>query len=249
MSAADDPPALVLTAIPEERSAIAGRLSGGHVVVVATGDGPRNAARGAAEAIERHRPAVMIGAGVAGALTPGLSVGDIVASARVLDGEGEAPPPSRKLLEALVATGGIRAGTLLTVERPVVSAAEKAALAASTGAPAVCDMESAAWARAAAAAGVPYMILRAVSDTADEDLPGYLARCMNAGGGVSRATVTLHAVLHPTTIPDLLRVRRRVAACAEQLAQVLSSVVGAALVAAPKNRAGTSPAPTNRDPR
>ncbi len=234
MSAADDASVLVLAAIPEERSAIAGRLSG-RAVVVATGDGPRNAARGATEAIERHRPTVVFGAGVAGALTPGLAAGEILASARILDARGEAPPPSRRLLEAALAAAGIRAGTLLTIDRPAVSAAEKATLAASTGAPALCDMESAAWARAAAAAGVPYLVLRAVSDTAEEDLPRYLARCMNAGGGVSRAAVTLQALLHPATIPDLLRMRRRVADCAERLGEVLSSVVGAGIDPAPKS--------------
>ncbi len=226
MSAPENAPTLVLTAIPEERSAIAERLSGGRAVVVATGDGPRRAARGAAEAIERHRPKTIYGAGVGGALTPGLAVGAIVASARLLDGQGEAPPPSRKLLEAVLAATGARAGTLLTLDRPAVSAAEKTRLAASTGAPAVCDMESAAWARAAAAAGVPYVVLRAVSDTADEDLPRYLARCMNAGGGISRAAVALQAVLHPATIPDLLRMRRRVAACAQRLGDALAAVVG-----------------------
>ncbi len=248
MSAAEDAPALVLTAIPEERAAIARRLSG-HAVVVATGDGPRNAARGAAEAIERHRPSVVFGVGVAGALTPGLAAGEILASGRILDARGETPPPSRKLLEAALAATGIRAGTLLTIDRPAVSAAEKATLAASTGAPAVCDMESAAWARAAAAAGVPYLVLRAVSDTAEEDLPRYLARCMNAGGGISRAAVTFQALLHPATIPDLLRMRRRVAMCGERLGDLLAAVVGAEVAGAPKNRAGTSPAPTNGGPR
>lgn len=227
MSAADDAPILVLTAIPEERSAIAGRLSG-NTVVVSTGDGPGNAARGAAEAIQRHRPKAVFGAGVAGALTPGLAAGEILASARLVDARGEAPPPSRKLLEAALAATGIRAGTLLSIDRPAVSAAEKATLAASTGAPAVCDMESAGWARAAAAAGVPYLVLRAVSDTAEEDLPRYLARCMNAGGGISRAAVTLQALLHPATIPDLLRMRRRVADCAEKLGSGLESVLDAA---------------------
>ncbi len=228
MSAAENAPALVLTAIPEERAAIARRFSGGGAVVVATGDGPRRAERGAADAIARHRPKAVFGAGVAGALTPGLAVGDILVSARVLDGAGEAPPPSRRLLEAVLATAGARAGTLLTLERPAVAAGEKAGLAASTGAPAACDMESAAWARAAAAAGVPYVVLRAVSDASDEDLPRYLARCMNAGGGISRAAVTLQALLHPATIPDLLRMRRRVAMCGERLGELLATVVGAA---------------------
>ncbi len=234
MSAAEGPPVLVLTAIPEERSAIAARLSD-RAAVVATGDGPRNAAREAARAIARFRPALLVGAGVAGALTPGLAAGDILASARILDESGETPPPSRRLLEAALEGTHIRAGTLLTLARPAVSAAEKAALAESTGAPAVCDMESAAWARAAAAAGVPFLVLRAVSDTAEEDLPRYLARCMNAEGGIRRAAVALQALLHPATIPDLVRMRRRVADCAERLGALLvamdlgSLVVGAGL--------------------
>ncbi len=223
MSVPEGPPALVVTAIPEERAAIARRLAGKNVVVVSTGDGPRNAARGAREALARHRPALLVGAGVGGALTPGLATGDLVASARVLDAAGEAPPPARQLLEAALAATGIRAGTLLTIERPAVSAAEKAALAATTGAPAVCDMESAAWARAAAEAGVPYLVVRAVSDEAGEDLPRYLARCMNRDGGISRAAVTVRALLAPATIPELLRLRRRVADCGERLASFLDA--------------------------
>ena len=249
MSEPDPSRVLVLTAIPEERDAIAKRLAGKKVVVVATGDGPGNAARGATAAIERHRPAFLAGAGIAGALTPGLCVYDLIASARVLDARGEAPPPDRKLLEEALAAKGVRAGTILTVERPAVTAGEKAELAASTGAPAVCDMESAAWARAAAEKGLPYLILRAVSDTADEDLPRYLARCMNAEGGISRARVALFALLHPTTIPQLLRMRRRVSECGERLGDVLQEFVGAALAAAPDHRAETSPAPTGLDSR
>jgi adenosylhomocysteine nucleosidase len=212
-----------VTAIPEEPAAISKRLAGRNAVVVSTGDGPRNAAHGARAALERYRPALLVGAGVGGALTPGLAVGDLVASARVLDSDGEAPPPARRLLEGALAATGIRAGTLLTIDRPVVSAAEKAALAATTGAPAVCDMESAAWARAAAAAGVPYLVVRAVSDEAGEDLPRYLARCMKADGSISRAAVTIRALLAPATIPELLRLRRRVAACGERLASFLDA--------------------------
>jgi adenosylhomocysteine nucleosidase len=228
MSAAEAARGLVLTAIPEERDAIAARLSPRGIEVVATGDGPRSAEQGANALLERLRPAFVVGAGVAGALTPGLAVGDLLASARILDAKGEAPPPDRRLLELLLAATRIRSGTLLTVERPVVSAAQKADLAASTGDPSVCDMESAAWARAAAAHGVPYLVLRAVSDTAEEDLPRYLARCMNASGGVSRAMVAFSALLHPTTIPDLLRMRRRVhegsAALGELVARLIAEV-------------------------
>ena len=83
---------------------------------------------------------------------------------------------------------GARSGTLVTVDRPLVAAAEKAAWAARIGdGSAAVDMESAAWARAAAARGIPYIVVRAVSDAADEELPGYLSRCMDADGGIRRS--------------------------------------------------------------
>ena len=229
MSAAEDAPALILTAIPEERAAIARRLAGGPAIVVATGDGPRRASRGAAEAIGRHRPKAVFGAGVAGALTPGLAVGDILASARVLDGAGEAPPPSRRLLEAILAAPGARAGTLLTLERPAVTAGEKALLASSTGAPAACDMESAAWARAASARGIPYVVVRAVSETADVDLPDYLLRCYDADSGIRRSRVILHALARPASLPSLLAMRRRMRESGERLAAFVEHFLASAL--------------------
>ena len=103
---------------------------------------------------------------------------------------------------------------------PALTAVQKSALAvraahaareagaAKAGSPAAVDMESAAWARACAEAGVPYLILRAISDTADEDLPGYLAGCMDAQGSIRRAGVASGALRHPGSIPALLRMRR-----------------------------------------
>ena len=86
-------------------------------------------------------------------------------------------------------------------------------------------MESASWARACASAGVPYVILRAISDTADEDLPGYLAACMDAEGSIRRSAVARGAVFHPGAIPALLRMRRRVAECGRALGEAVAGLV------------------------
>ena len=79
-------------------------------------------------------------------------------------------------------------------------------------------MESAAWARAAAAHGVAYVVIRAVSDDAFEELPAYLSRCMDKDGGIRRSAVALSALARPSTIPTLLQMRRRVRDCADRLA-------------------------------
>src|SRR4030095_3330971 len=141
---------LILTAIREELAAFDQcRLPPG-VVVASTGDGPRRASRAAAALCARHRPSLVIGAGVAGALTPDLGVGDLVVAHRVLDAEGETPWPNGVLVVQAAAKPGARQGTLVSVDRPLVSASEKLAWAARVGpGPAAVDMESAAWARAA----------------------------------------------------------------------------------------------------
>jgi adenosylhomocysteine nucleosidase len=226
---------LVLTAIPEERAAVERALSdsGVSAPTIATGDGALRAARAARAAISAIRPTAVIGAGVAGGLSDDLAPGEIVASARVLDAAEEAPPPDTELLRLAIALPGIRAATLLSVVRPALSRSQKAALAAhlelrpatqGAAGTAIVDMESAAWARACADAGVPYVILRAISDTADEDLPGYLALCMDTEGGIRRSAVAWNALLHPASIPALLRMRRRVADCGVSLGAAIAAL-------------------------
>ena len=211
---------LIVTAIPEERAAFAGLRLPPGVVVASSGDGPRRAARVTAALCERYRPQLLLGAGVAGALTADLAPGDFVVGHRILDGVGETPWPNGVLVVAAAAKPGARQGTLVTVDRPLVSASEKAEWAGRAGPPpAAVDMESAGWARAAAAKEIPFLVIRCVSDTAEEELPGYLSRCMDSEGGIRRSAVALAALAHPGSISTLLRMRRRVADCAERLAE------------------------------
>ena len=202
-----------------------------RIRIVETGDGSVRAARGALEAIAAFHPSHVLGAGIAGALSPELAAGDLVASARVLDAAEEAPAPDPELLARALALPGVRSGTLLSVVSPALTAIQKSALAARAGPLAVVDMESAAWARACAHERVPYLILRVVSDTADEDLPGYLAGCMDSQGSIRRAAVASRALLHPASIPALLRMRRRVAGCGRALGEAIAALAATIPVA------------------
>jgi hypothetical protein len=69
------------------------------------------------------------------------------------------------------------------------------------------------------------LIVRAISDTSEEDLPGYLSRCMDSKGGIRRSAVALLAPLHPGSIPALFRMRRRVVDCADRVAAFVASLV------------------------
>lgn len=123
--------------------------------------------------------------------------------------------------------GDPAAGLIFTVDQPVVQARQKAALAAALAGeePAAVDMESAAWARAAAAHGVPYAIVRAVADTAAEDLPDFLPRCVGADGGIRRSAVVRRALTRPASWAALLAMRRRLAHGAEKLAAFLERLL------------------------
>ncbi len=237
MSAAEPGPVLILTAMKEELRAVlrrakhARRGPGGlfearfgktTVVLVATGDGARRAGLIAAAICDAARPAALLGLGIAGALSADLAAGDLLAARRIRNGSGDAPVPDERLLARAIALGA-SAGTLVNVERPAVAAGEKASLALSLEGrgPAAADMESAAWARAAASRGIPYLVVRAISDRADEDLPAYLARCLGDDGRIRRSAVVAHALFQPATIPTLIRMKRRMDVCAERLAEFL----------------------------
>src|SRR5262249_43924397 len=103
---------------------------------------------------------------------------------------------------------------------PIVTRSARAGLAAEPGdgASLAVDMESAAWGREAAGRGVPYAILRVVSDGADDELPEYLTRCMDREGGISRGRVALAALAHPAPIPTLWSMRGRVREASARLA-------------------------------
>ncbi|HTR02573.1 MAG TPA: hypothetical protein VMN82_05200 [Thermoanaerobaculia bacterium] len=217
---------MIVTAMAEELAAFAGRALPPGVLTASTGEGPKKAALGAAALCDLHRPALLVGAGVAGALSPDLAVGEILVSRRVLDAAGDAPPPDAALAGRAAAMPGTREAAFFTSDRMLVAASEKTALAARLNEePAAVDMESAAWARAAAARGIPYVVVRAVHDTATEDLPDYLARCFDAERGISRARVIFSALGRPGSVPRLLAMRRRVRECGERLAAFVAAFV------------------------
>jgi len=236
-------PVAILTALPEELAPILRRaheltrdgrgrvyqgwLGGVRAVFSATGDGPRRAERAARDLCAEFGPSAVYGAGIAGALTPSLSAFDLLVARRVRDRAGEAPAPDAALLARARSCGDPAAGLLLTVDRPVVDRSQKAALAAALAGeePAAVDMESAGWARAAAWLGVPYAVIRVISDTSSEQLPEFLPRCVGADGSIRRIAVAVRALARPASIASLLAMRRRLSHGAGKLAVFLERLL------------------------
>lgn len=139
----------------------------------------------------------LISTGFCGALDPQLRVGDIV--------DWSQEP-------------GVRP-QIVSSDRVIVTAQEKRKLRERTGARAV-DMESEAIAKKAAEWGVPFRAIRAVSDTAEEDMPLDFNLYRDAHGKFSRARIALAALGRPfTAVPALLRLDRNCKLAAERLGE------------------------------
>jgi adenosylhomocysteine nucleosidase len=184
----------VVCAVPAERRALAG-LAGASLSVEAGGMGPEAAGR-AGTRVAAGRPRAMVAAGFCGALSKDLRVGDLVAGAEVCDdesGESFAADP------ALLAAAPGRRGVIVSVRRLARTPEDRARLDGLA-----VDMESAALARAAARAGVPFLALRAVTDETRHRLPDFDAM-MDAAGRLTPGAGILYFLLHPGQIRSLMR--------------------------------------------
>lgn len=192
---------------PEGLPAVAGSL-GGRPVVVAIGGIGEQAARRAAETCVRlagrGRCRRVVWIGIAGGLSPDLRVGDLIAARAVLAPDRPRMDLDGALVPAAVA-GGCRAGVVVTAPGLVTGAGARAKLWRRAGAPspAAVDMESWPAARVLHAAGVPFAVLRAISDTAARELPGFLRHVdapphgARAPGRIARAAATRPAIWIP----------------------------------------------------
>lgn len=212
-----------------------GRIGHRSVVVAVTGDGPARAGEGARHAMESFTPDRVIVLGVAGALSPDLHVGSRVLATRVFDDEGSVWKANADDLVGLARAAGARLGVALTGREIAASAERKAELrkrlaewiGSAPGATEamVVDLESAAIVEIADEHGIPWLVLRAVSDVSTQSLPAFLEGCRDGRGGVSRLCVALRALLRPRSMLRLLALRRRVRICAHGLADASAGVL------------------------
>jgi len=205
-----------------------GSLSGVPVVLATTGDGAENAAAGARALLDRFPASVLIAVGVAGGLTSFLAPGMVLASREVLEeGAAAAPPPDDRWLRRAVRDAGATPASLVTSRAILSTAAAKSAAGASfpSESAAAVDLESASFAREASRRGLPYLVLRAISDPAAESLPLDFDSFRDRSGAVDRRRVAMKALLRPALLRDLLRLRGRVALCSNNLALAVSALL------------------------
>jgi hopanoid-associated phosphorylase len=141
----------------------------GFQVIVGAGDPRRTTALVEAAA---QWAKCLISFGVAGGLAPHLRPGDVILSAEVI-GEDCRWRPNRQFhcqVSDLARRIGAAEGPVLGARNILATEGDKARAWRDTGALAV-DLESAIVARAAQAAGIPFVVLRTIADPATRDMP------------------------------------------------------------------------------
>jgi adenosylhomocysteine nucleosidase len=180
----------------------------GHQVVV-SGMGTTRAVAAAQAILDAAEPEWVLTCGFAGALAPGLKIGDLVH-----DADPWFPiDPSAGLPRA-------RPGRFHCSRRVAVTRDEKTRLHHDTGAD-VVEMESGAVRDLCRARGVPSATLRVVSDEASEDLPLDFNALMTASNDLHAGRMAWAIAQAPWKIVELLRFQRRVARASDVLARAL----------------------------
>ena len=146
--------------------------------------------------------------GIAGGLAGEIAAGGLVVADWVILPDGDRLPTALSwregLLEALGGDPSALVGPVAGSDRIVGTPAAKRALAAGTGAVAV-DMESHAVAVVAREAGVPFMVVRTVSDPAHSRIPDWTVRCVAADGTRRWGAIAAGVIGHPGDLSALVR--------------------------------------------
>ena len=148
--------------------------------------------------------------GLTGALADGLAIGDWIVADR-LAGATELETDPRWRDAALARLPGARAGGFFADGRMIDTVAEKRALGERHQALGV-DMESHVAGAVAKRHGLPFAIIRIVSDGVDHLLPPAIVCSMRPDGGINGGAMLRSLAGNPAQLPDLIATMRNAAA-------------------------------------
>jgi len=149
----------------------------------------------------------LISFGICGGLAPALAPGTLVCARTVIAPDGTRYPVDQPWRVRTPDWAAAVDGDVLGSDAIVGTAAEKAALHARTGAIAV-DLESAVVAEAATRAKLPFIVLRAIADPAERDLPSAAYLALTPDGAPDIGGIVASVLREPSQIIDLVRLAR-----------------------------------------
>ncbi len=200
----------VLTGLAAEARLLRGLFSDGRTdpVVVRTGADPLRA-RDEAERLVASGVIALVSFGLAGGLDPRLRAGDLILADTVILPDGRsvtADPDWVRLAHERLGRPGAKTfiGPVAGADQLLATVGEKRRLSEASGALAG-DMESAAVASVAEAAGLPFLVVRAVSDCAARTLPSAARVPLRPDGGLSLGAIAQSLCTRPGEWPAVAR--------------------------------------------
>jgi hopanoid-associated phosphorylase len=162
--------------------------------------------------------------GTAGGLDAALRPGDLILPETILPTNGEPlsvdPVWHRHVRDRLAGRIPCRTDPIVESHTVLQNPSEKILLGKTTGA-AAADMESAAMARVAHGASLPFLVVRVVTDPADLSLPRIVFEATDSSGTVDPLGLITGLIRFPKEILPLIRLAGCFRAARRTLRQVL----------------------------
>ncbi|MDD5139705.1 MAG: hypothetical protein PHY43_05520 [Verrucomicrobiales bacterium] len=182
------------------------------VEILVTGIGAKNAETSLRRFLAKRLPKLVLTCGFAGGLNPELACGDVV----FMTGY---PALEERLLNA-----DARLANFFSAPRIATTVAEKKQLRAETGAD-VVEMESGAILAVCRENRIPCAMVRAISDTASENLPLDFNRLMRTDMSMDPVKLAWAIAKAPWKIGALMQLHKKTSVAAKELADVLAKVI------------------------
>ena len=175
---------------------------------------------GAAAVLEKKltetRPELVISAGFAGGLQPGIGVGDLILGRNYSDSG---------LVERLVLSERWHVGGVRTCERILETVADKERLGAESGCLAA-DLETGHLAEVCRNRGVPMLSIRCISDAVEDPMPVPAETLLNPKTGRPDPLMLFkHLVSNPGSVPGFNRLLKNAKTAQAQLASGLDEIL------------------------
>jgi len=177
------------------------------VLLCVSGMGAGQARTAGQRLLERGANA-LLSWGTAAALDNRLRPGHVLLPATVLDADRLVVTVSHQwheqLREQFSHYFSVCTRPLVEADQILTLPAQKRELFERSGA-ACADMESAALGKVAGQAGVPFVVIRTISDTANMTLPVWISRNVDTSGRLQTSALVLSLLIHPLDWPRVIR--------------------------------------------
>jgi adenosylhomocysteine nucleosidase len=203
-----------------------GRRGNREIVVIESGPGEHRAAKAAHALIDAYRPRRIVSAGFAGGLDPRVRRQDLVVATSLVNASGSelAIDPAAHV-PWLAEVQNLHQGRLLTCDHVIRRREEKQQLGRQYDALAV-DMESFAVAEVCRQRAVEFLMIRAISDAVDDELPPDIGKLLAQKSFAGQLGAALGSLFRrPAAAKDLFNLHQNALASSSRLAKFLGTLI------------------------